>query len=86
MNEFIDQNAKGHGQRPFGHDFRQAVSLRKMRLPFLPLLIHSKAQCVPCDVADGNNVLILVAPFECRCPRDRLFETENECVVTPVGG
>lgn len=51
-------------KRPFGHDFRQAVSLRKMRLPLLPLVFNSKAQCVPDDVADGNNILNLGCPLE----------------------
>jgi hypothetical protein len=77
---------RDHGKRPSGHDFHQAISLRKMRLPLLPLVINSKAQSVEDDVGDGTDVLILVAPLECRCPRDGPFDTENECVVTRVGG
>src|SRR5690348_6704322 len=37
-----------------------------MRLPLLPLVINSKAQWG----GDGTDVLILVAPLECRCPRE----------------
>jgi hypothetical protein len=64
VNNSSIKTQRDHGKRPSSHDCRQAISLRKMRLPLLPLVIQSKAQCVPDDVADSNNVLILVAPLE----------------------
>jgi len=46
------------GKSDLGYDFRQAISLRKMRLPILSLVVHRPFQCV----SDGNDELIQVAP------------------------
>jgi len=45
------------GTRHSGRAFRQAVSLRKMRLPIFPLVTRRKSQRIPAS----NNPVIQVA-------------------------